>query len=139
VTCAHFGPRTAQSSPAFRRQSAKAAADDGRLGTAPPNDHLVIMPLTADQRHALLLADRSRDVGQITVVIEHVFAANSDANLFDIELAFRDAACAAYVIAGPSKALHVVTGGLSAMLAALTAAERSSLENRASAGSLINK
>jgi len=55
------------------------------------------MPLTADQRHALLLADRSRDVGQITVVIEHVFAANSDANLFDIELAFRDAACAAYV------------------------------------------
>jgi hypothetical protein len=97
------------------------------------------MPLTADQRHALLLADRSRDVGLITVVIEHVFAANSDANLFDIELAFRDAACAAYVIAGPSKALHVVTGGLSAMLAALTAAERSSLENRASAGSLINK
>jgi hypothetical protein len=85
----------------------------------------VIMPLTADQRHALLLADSSRDVGQITVVIEHVFAANSDANLFDIELAFRDAACAAYVIAGPSKALHVVTGGLSAMLAALTAAGRS--------------
>ena len=33
----------------------------------------VIMPLTADQRHALLLADSSRDVGQITVVIEHVF------------------------------------------------------------------
>jgi hypothetical protein len=33
----------------------------------------------------------------------------------------------------------VVTGGLSAMLAALTAAERASLENRASAGSLINK
>ncbi|MGY2905702.1 hypothetical protein [Bradyrhizobium sp. URHC0002] len=36
------------------------------------------------------------DIGQITVVIEHVFAANSDANFFDIELAFRDAACAAY-------------------------------------------
>jgi hypothetical protein len=39
------------------------------------------MPLTADQRHVLLLADRPRDVGQITVVIEHVFAVNSDANL----------------------------------------------------------
>ena len=86
----------------------------------------------------LLLAYRTRDVGQITVVIKRVLAANSDANLFDIELAFRDAACAAYVIAGPSKGLHVVTGGLSAMLAAVTAAERSSLENRASVGSLIS-
>jgi hypothetical protein len=84
------------------------------------------MPLTADQRHALLLAYRTRDVGQITVVIKRVLAANPDANLFDIETAFRDAACAAYVIAGPSKAFHMVTGGLSAMLAALAAAGRSS-------------
>jgi hypothetical protein len=89
------------------------------------------MPLTADQRHALLLADRTRDVGQITVVIVHVLAANPDANLFDIEMAFRDAACAAYVIAGPSKAFHVVIGGLSAMLAALGAAGRSAETNRA--------
>jgi hypothetical protein len=78
-----------------------------------------------------LLADRSRDAGQITVVIEHALAANPDADLFDVELAFRDAACAAYVIAGPSKAFHVVTGGLSAMLAVLGAAGRSPLENRA--------
>ena len=83
------------------------------------------MPLTADQRHALLLADRSRDVGQITVVIEHVLAANADADLFDVELAFRDAACAAYVIAGPGKTFHVITGGLPAMLAAVAAAGRS--------------
>jgi hypothetical protein len=89
------------------------------------------MPLTADQRHVLFLADRSRDAGQITVVIEHALAANPDADLFDVELAFRDAACAAYVIAGPSKAFHVVTGGLSAMLAVLGAAGRSPLENRA--------
>jgi hypothetical protein len=56
-----------------------------------------------------------------------------------IEMAFRDAARAAYVIAGPSKAFHVITGGLPAMLAAVTAAERSQLEKRASAsaGSLI--
>ena len=96
------------------------------------------MALTANQRHALLLADRTRDVGQITVVIERVLAANPDANLFDIEMAFRDAASAAYVIAGPSKAFHVVTGGLSAMLAAVAAAERSQLESQASAGSLIS-
>ncbi|MBT1510128.1 hypothetical protein KIP88_06400 [Bradyrhizobium sp. SRL28] len=89
------------------------------------------MPLTADQRHSLLLANRSRDVGQITVVIERVLAANADANLFDIEMAFRDGACAAYVIAGPSKAFHVITGGLSAMLAALGAAGRTAEANRA--------
>jgi hypothetical protein len=83
------------------------------------------MPLSPDQRHALLRADRSRDVGQITVVIERALAANPDANLFDIEMAFRDAARAAYVIAGPSKAFHVVTGGLPAMLAAVAAARRS--------------
>jgi hypothetical protein len=93
------------------------------------------MPLTADQRHALLLADRSRDVGQITVVIERVLAAN-DANLFDIEMAFRDTACAAYVITGPSKAFHVITGGLPAMLAAVAAAGRSIEKKRAA---LVNE
>ena len=36
-------------------------------------------------------------------MIEHVLAANADADLFDVELAFRDAACAAYVIAGPGQ------------------------------------
>ena len=89
------------------------------------------MPLTADQRHALLLADCSRDVGQITVVIEHVLAASPDADLFDVELAFRDAACAAYVIAGPGKTFHVITGGLPAMLAAVAAAGRLIKKNRA--------
>jgi hypothetical protein len=89
------------------------------------------MPLSPDQRHALLLADRSRDVSQITVVIEHVFAANSDANLFDIEMAFRDAARAAYVIAGPSKAFHVIIGELPDVLSAVAAAERSQLAHRA--------
>jgi hypothetical protein len=87
------------------------------------------MPLTADQRHALLLADRSRDVGLITVVIEHVLAANADANLFDIEMAFRDGACAAYLIVGPSKSFHVIIGGLSAMLDAVAAAGRTPAEN----------
>ena len=68
------------------------------------------MALSLDERHALLLSDRSRDVGQITVVIEHVLPANSDVNLFDVEMAFRDAAWAAYVITGPSKTFHVITG-----------------------------
>ena len=85
------------------------------------------MALSLDERHALLLSDRSRDVGQITVVIEHV----RDVNLFDVEMAFRDAACAAYVITGPSKTFHVITGGLPAMLAAVAAAGRSIEKNRA--------
>ena len=89
------------------------------------------MALSLDERHALLLPDRSRDVGQITVVIEHVLPANSDVSLFDVEMAFRDAACAAYVITGPSKTFHVITGGLPAMLAAVAAAGRSIEKNRA--------
>ena len=89
------------------------------------------MALSLDERHALLLSDRSRDVGQITVVIEHVLPANSDVNLFDVEMAFRDAARAAYVITGPIKTFHVITGGLPAMLAAVAAAGRSIEKNRA--------
>jgi hypothetical protein len=68
---------------------------------------------------------------QITVVIEHVLPANSDVNLFDVEMAFRDAARAAYVITGPIKTFHVITGGLPAMLAAVAAAGRSIEKNRA--------
>ena len=86
------------------------------------------MPLTADQRHALLLAYRKHSGRRpvTPVVIKRVLAANPDAVMCSIiETAFRDAACAAYVIAGPSKAFHMVTGGLSAMLAALAAAGRS--------------
>ena len=85
----------------------------------------------------------NRTTASMVVMLDHMplspDAANPDANLFDIEMAFRDAARAAYVIAGPSKAFHVITGGLPAMLAAVTAAESSQLEKRASAsaGSLI--
>ena len=55
------------------------------------------MVLTADQRHALLFADRSRDIRQIISTVDRVLATNPDITLFDVETAFRDAAAQSYV------------------------------------------
>jgi hypothetical protein len=55
--------------------------------------------LDPKQCHKLLMADRTRDVTWITAAIEHLLVANPDVSLFDVETAFRDGACAAYVIA----------------------------------------
>jgi hypothetical protein len=59
------------------------------------------MPLALDQAHALLIAERSRDVATITEAIEAVTAVNPDTNLLDIEEAFRDAGSPVYLIAKP--------------------------------------
>lgn len=55
--------------------------------------------ITAGQRNALLLADRTRDAGIITAAIARELAANPATSLLDCEMAFRDAAASAYVIA----------------------------------------
>jgi hypothetical protein len=77
------------------------------------------MPLSIQHRHALLLADRTHDVGVITTVVVEVLAANPDTNLFEIEEAFRDSAAAAYLVA-TTEGFEVVLG-IMAMLAAGTA------------------
>jgi hypothetical protein len=48
--------------------------------------------LTPKQRHALVVADRTRDVRVVAAIIADVLAANPDVNLFDVETAFRDSA-----------------------------------------------
>ena len=53
------------------------------------------MPLSDQHRHAVLLADRTHDVGVITTVVAEVMAANLETNLFEIEQAFRDSKHAA--------------------------------------------
>ena len=64
------------------------------------------------------------------MVIESVLAANADANLFDMQ--WRSGTVPAqHCDRRPSKAFHVITGGLSAMLAALGAAGRTAEANRA--------
>ena len=87
------------------------------------------MPLSAQHRHALLLADRTPDVGVVTTVVAEVLTANPETNLLEIEQAFRDGAAAAYLVA-TSDGFEVVLG-LMAMLAAVGKAGVTSAQNRA--------
>ena len=87
------------------------------------------MPLSDQHRHALLLADRTPDVGVVTTVVAEVFTANPETNLLEIEQAFREGAAAAYLVA-TSDGFEVVLG-LMAMLAAVGKAGITPAENRA--------
>ena len=87
------------------------------------------MPISIQHRHALLLADRTHDVGVISTVVTEVLAANPDTNLLEIEQAFRDNAAATYLVA-KTEGFEVVLG-LLAMLTAVGKAGITSAENRA--------
>ena len=87
------------------------------------------MALTADQRHALLLADGSQSVDLITAAVNQVLADDPDADLLDCEAAFRDGAAQAYVIADGAKFRIVL--GMQAWRAALAEVGVSSGQNRA--------
>jgi hypothetical protein len=55
--------------------------------------------LSLQHRHAVLLADRTRDVRTITTVVKEVLAANPETTSFDIEAALRAALGQAYLVA----------------------------------------
>ena len=86
------------------------------------------MALSVQHRHAVLLADRTGDVGTITTVVTEVLAANPETTPLDIETAFRDAGAQSYLIAGDR--LSIVLG-MPAMLAAVGATGMTATENRA--------
>ena len=67
------------------------------------------MPITARQRRDLLRIERSRDADAITAAIDAVLADNPTADLLDIEMAFRAAACASYLVATADR-FEVVIG-----------------------------
>ena len=58
--------------------------------------------LNPHQRRRLLVADRSHDAGVVAAAVIEVLTANPNADLFDVEIAFRDAGAQAYVIAAGS-------------------------------------
>ena len=58
-------------------------------------------------------------------------AANPDANLLDVETVFRDGGARTYLIACPGKMFPVITGGMTAWIAALAANGLSPDANRA--------
>lgn len=74
------------------------------------------MPITAKQRHQLLVADRTRSGGWITAVVEHLLTADPAVTLLDVKAAFRDAGAQAYVIGGDP---FEIVLGVSAWRAAL--------------------
>jgi hypothetical protein len=87
----------------------------------------LFMALSLDQQHALLIAERSRDVDVITSAVDCVLAANPDATPLDIEMAFREGGSPIYLLAGPT--LSVVIG-MPAWRAALDRAGLSPETNR---------
>jgi hypothetical protein len=85
------------------------------------------MPLALDQVHALLIAERSRDVATITEAIEAVMAANPETTLLDVDQVFRDAGAPVYLIAKPELTIVI---GMPARRSALDRLGMSPQENR---------
>ena len=77
------------------------------------------MPLSRQHRHAVLLAERTRDVRTITTVVTEVLAANPETSLLDIETALRAAASQTYLVANSTTAGFQIVFGTPSWHAAL--------------------
>jgi len=76
------------------------------------------MPLSLQHRHAVLLAERTRDISLITTVVTEVLAANPETSLLDIETALR-AANLTYLVANRTTGGFQIVFGMPAQQAAL--------------------
>jgi hypothetical protein len=86
------------------------------------------MPLDPKQRHRLLMADKTGDVGWITATINQMLADNPETNLLEIEMVFRAGASSAFVIA-TTEGFEVIVG-MKAWVTALDAFGRTPEVNR---------
>ena len=77
------------------------------------------MPLSLQHRYAVLLADRTGDIGTITTVVTEVLAANPETTPLDIETALRDAFRQAYLVANSTPEGFEIVRGMLAWHAAL--------------------
>ena len=78
------------------------------------------MPLSLQHRYAVLLADRTGDVGTITTVVIEVLEVSHETTLLDIETALRYADRQAYLVANNTTAGFEVVLGMPASQAALS-------------------
>ena len=78
-----------------------------------------LMPLSLQHRYAVLLADRTGDVGTITTVVIEVLEVSHETTLLDIETALRDSSRQAYLVANSTTAGFEVVLGMPAWQAAL--------------------
>src|SRR4051794_37216350 len=89
------------------------------------------MPLTKHQRRDLVRADQSYDVVAIATAITTVMRENETAMLLDCEMALRDAAGAAYLVAMPGSASGFeVVLGFRSVLMRLAVLDRTFEQNR---------
>jgi hypothetical protein len=88
------------------------------------------MPISARQRHRLIVADRSFDCAAIATAVRDVLGDNPALSLFDVEVALRDARCWAFLIAAPGAGFDVA-GGVLAHRARLSGLDRSPAEKLA--------
>jgi len=77
------------------------------------------MPLSLQHRYAVLLADRTGDVGTITTVVIEVLEVSHETTLLDIETALRDASRQAYLVANSTTAGFGIVLDMPAWQAAL--------------------
>ena len=97
--------------------------------------YVTAMTLSLNQCHSLLLAERSRDAGVIEAAVNDVLTSNSETNLLEIEMAFRDAGSPVYLIAKPE--LTVVIG-MPAWRSALDRLGTTPRENRYALAGAVN-
>ena len=97
----------------------RADNDRWRAGDRLPRCYPRTMPLSRQHRHAVLLADRTRDVRTIITVVTEVLGANPETKPLDIETALRAAARQAYLVASSTAAGFQIVLGMPAWHAAL--------------------
>jgi hypothetical protein len=69
------------------------------------------MTITAELRHQLEVADRTRDIDVIMHIVDDMLVEHTDVTPLDIEMCFRDAAAQTYLVADdPNESLSVVLG-----------------------------
>ena len=84
----------------LRRRGGKGSDGAGLTLAGAIGAILAAMPLTPHQRRDLLRIEQGRDADFIALAIRRVLADNPTASLAEIEMMFRAAASAAYIIAG---------------------------------------
>jgi len=78
------------------------------------------MILNAELRHALLMAERSRDPIVITAAIKVVMDKAPGATLLDVDMTFRDAGAPTHLIAGRKPGEIILVNSLPQLLAQLS-------------------
>jgi hypothetical protein len=84
--------------------------------------------LTPKQKHALLLADRTKDLRIVVDAINEVMAENPNASYLDVEMTFRDAAAQTYLVVNNENKM-IILFGISKWLETLAELELDAGEN----------